>query len=197
MAKWLLSICTFVAKLPQSNATVQRFVRTKFSRFFFLYVYCTYQNISMSLKSKVEEGIKNAMRAKDQDTLRALRAIKSLILLEETKSGSAEGSLSADDELKLLTKAAKQRRESAEIYKAQGREDLLVKEEAELATIEQFLPKQLTEEEVKARLQDIIARVGASSPADMGKVMGVATKELAGQADGKVVSGLVKSLLAS
>ncbi|TDB66076.1 GatB/YqeY domain-containing protein [Arundinibacter roseus] len=151
----------------------------------------------MSLKSKVEEGIKNAMRAKDQDTLRALRAIKSLILLEETKSGSAEGSLSADDELKLLTKAAKQRRESAEIYKAQGREDLLVKEEAELATIEQFLPKQLTEEEVKARLQDIIARVGASSPADMGKVMGVATKELAGQADGKVVSGLVKSLLAS
>jgi uncharacterized protein len=149
----------------------------------------------MSLKTQVENGIKDAMRAKDQDTLRALRAIKSLILLEETKGG-ATGELTADDELKLLTKAAKQRRESADIYKTQNRPDLLEKEEAELAIIEQFLPKQLTEDEVKAKLQDIIARVGASSPADMGKVMGVATKELAGQADGRVVSTLVKSLLA-
>ena len=149
----------------------------------------------MSLKTQVENGIKDAMRAKDQDTLRALRAIKSLILLEETKGGST-GELTADDELKLLTKAAKQRRESADIYKTQNRPDLLEKEEAELAIIEQFLPKQLTEDEVKAKLQDIIARVGASSPADMGKVMGVATKELAGQADGRVVSTLVKSLLA-
>ena len=149
----------------------------------------------MSLKTQVESGIKDAMRAKNQDTLRALRAIKSLILLEETKGG-ATGELTADDELKLLTKAAKQRRESADIYKTQNRPDLLEKEEAELAIIEQFLPKQLTEDEVKAKLQDIIARVGASSPADMGKVMGVATKELAGQADGRVVSTLVKSLLA-
>lgn len=149
----------------------------------------------MSLKSQVESGIKDAMRAKDQDTLRALRAIKSLILLEETKGGGA-GELTADDELKLLTKAAKQRRESADIYKTQGRPDLLEKEEAELAVIEQFLPKQLTEDEVKAKLQEIIARVGAASPSDMGKVMGVATKELAGQADGKVVSALVKGLLA-
>ncbi|MCF0053862.1 GatB/YqeY domain-containing protein [Dyadobacter sp. LJ53] len=149
----------------------------------------------MSLKTDVESGIKDAMRAKDQDTLRALRAIKSLILLEETKGG-ATGELTADDELKLLTKAAKQRRESADIYKSQNRPDLLEKEEAELAIIEQFLPKQLTEDEVKAKLQDIITRVGASSPADMGKVMGVATKELAGQADGRVVSTLVKSLLA-
>lgn len=149
----------------------------------------------MSLKTQVESGIKDAMRAKDQDTLRALRAIKSLILLEETKGG-ATGELTAGDELKLLTKAAKQRRESADIYKAQDRPDLLEKEEAELAVIEQFLPKQLTEEEIKAKLQEIIARVGASAPSDMGKVMGVATKELAGQADGKVVSGLVKSLLA-
>lgn len=149
----------------------------------------------MSLKSQVEAGIKDAMRAKDQDTLRALRAIKSLILLEETKGGAA-AELSADDELKLLTKAAKQRRESADIYKTQNREDLLAKEEAELAVIEQFLPKQLTEDEIKAKLQEIIARVGASAPSDMGKVMGVATKELAGQADGKVVSALVKSLLA-
>jgi len=149
----------------------------------------------MSLKTQVESGIKDAMRAKNQDTLRALRAIKSLILLEETKGG-ATGELTADDELKLLTKAAKQRRESADIYKTQNRADLLEKEEAELAIIEQFLPKQLTEDEVKAKLQDIIARVGASSPADMGKVMGVATKELAGQADGRVISTLVKSLLA-
>jgi len=149
----------------------------------------------MSLKSQVESGIKDAMRAKDQDTLRALRAIKSLILLEETKGGGT-GELSADDELKLLTKAAKQRRESADIYKTQGRPDLLEKEEAELAVIEQFLPKQLTEDEIKAKLQEIIARLGAASPSDMGKVMGVATKELAGQADGKVVSALVKGLLA-
>ncbi|UON81000.1 GatB/YqeY domain-containing protein [Dyadobacter chenwenxiniae] len=150
----------------------------------------------MSLKTDVESGIKDAMRAKDQDTLRALRAIKSLILLEEETKGGATGELTADDELKLLTKAAKQRRESADIYKSQNRPDLLEKEEAELAIIEQFLPKQLTEDEVKAKLQDIITRVGASSPADMGKVMGVATKELAGQADGRVVSTLVKSLLA-
>lgn len=149
----------------------------------------------MSLKSQVESGIKDAMRAKQTDALRTLRAIKSLILLEETKSG-ATGTLTADDELKLLTKAAKQRRESADIYRTQGREDLLVIEEAELAIIEQFLPKQLTEDEIKAKLQDIIIRVGASAPSDMGKVMGVATKELAGQADGKVVSALVKSLLA-
>lgn len=149
----------------------------------------------MSLKTQVESGIKDAMRAKDQDTLRALRAIKSLILLEETKGG-ATGELSADDELKLLTKAAKQRRESADIYKSQNRADLLEKEEAELAIIEQFLPKQLTEEEVSAKLKDIIARVGAAGPLDMGKVMGVATKELAGQADGRVISALVKSLLA-
>ncbi|CAG5069774.1 putative protein YqeY [Dyadobacter sp. CECT 9623] len=149
----------------------------------------------MSLKTQVESGIKDAMRAKDQDTLRALRAIKSLILLEETKGG-ASGELTSDDELKLLTKAAKQRRESADIYKTQNREDLLQKEEAELAVIEQFLPKQLTEDEVKAKLQEIITRIGASAPSDMGKVMGVATKELAGQADGKVVSALVKGLLA-
>jgi len=149
----------------------------------------------MSLKTKVESGIKDAMRAKDQDTLRALRAIKSLILLEETKGG-ASGDLTSDDELKLLTKAAKQRRESADIYKTQGREDLLQKEEAELTVIEQFLPKQLSEDEVKSKLQEIITRVGASAPSDMGKVMGVATKELAGQADGKVISALVKGLLA-
>ncbi|WP_247232876.1 GatB/YqeY domain-containing protein [Telluribacter sp. SYSU D00476] len=150
----------------------------------------------MSLKSQVEAGIKDAMRAKDQDKLRTLRAIKSLIMLEETKEGSTGGELSAEEEIKLLTKAAKQRKEAAEVYQTQGREDLWSKEEAELAIIEQFLPKQLTEEEVRARLQDIIDRVGAKAPSDMGKVMGVATKELAGQADGRVISTLVKSMLA-
>lgn len=148
----------------------------------------------MSLKSQVEEGIKDAMRAKDQDTLRALRAIKSLILLEETKGGQT-GDLSAEDELKLLTKAAKQRKESIEVFRSQGREDLAGKEEAELVVVERFLPKQLSEEEVKTKLKDIIARVGASSAGDLGKVMGVATKELAGQADGKTISALAKLLL--
>ncbi len=148
----------------------------------------------MSLKQRIDEDIKQAMRDKSQDTLRALRAIKSLILLEETKEG-ANGQISTDDELKLLTKAAKQRRDSAAIYEQQNRPDLLEKEIAEIAVIEKYLPKQLTEAEVKTHLQAIIDRVGAKSAADMGKVMGVAMKELAGQADGKVVQTLVKSLL--
>ena len=135
------------------------------------------------------------MRAKDQDRLRTLRAIKSMILLEETSGGSS-GELSDDDELKLLTKAAKQRRDSAAIYKEQGRADLLEKEEAELAIIEEFLPRQLSEAEIMDELEKIIARVGASGPSDMGKVMGAATKEMAGQADGKVISGLVRNMLA-
>ncbi|AYQ33844.1 MULTISPECIES: GatB/YqeY domain-containing protein [Runella] len=148
----------------------------------------------MTLKKRIDEDIKQAMRDKNQDTLRALRAIKSLILLEETKEG-ASGDLSADDELKLLTKAAKQRRDSASIYEQQNRPDLLEKEVAEIAVIEKYLPKQLSEEEVKAKLVEIIERVGAKSPAEIGKIMGVAMKELAGQTDGKVVQTLAKSLL--
>lgn len=149
----------------------------------------------MSLKTTVEGGIKQAMLAKDADRLRALRAIKSLILLEETAAGAISGELSTDQEMKLLNKAMKQRRDSADIFRQQNRPDLLEKEEAEMAVIEEFLPKQLSEDEIKSKLQEIIARVGASTPSDMGKVMGVATKELAGQADGKVVSGLVRQLL--
>lgn len=149
----------------------------------------------MSLKSQIEADIKSAMLAKDKDALRALRAIKSLILLEETKEGAGEG-LSADDELKLLTKAAKQRRESADVYVSQNRPELAETELQELAIIERYLPKQLSEEELMVKLQEIIARTGASSPAEMGKVMGVATKELAGQADGKLISAKVKELLA-
>lgn len=148
----------------------------------------------MTLKKRIDEDIKQAMRDKNQDTLRALRAIKSLILLEETKEG-ASGDLSADDELKLLTKAAKQRRDSASIYEQQNRPDLLAKEVAEIAVIEKYLPQQLSEEEVKAKLVEIIERVGAKSPAEIGKIMGVAMKELAGQTDGKVVQTMAKSLL--
>jgi uncharacterized protein YqeY len=148
----------------------------------------------MSLKLTIENGIKDAMRAKDADRLRALRAIKSLILLEETSGSSAEG-LSADAEMKILMKAAKQRRDSLEVYVSQNRPDLAEKEQAELAIIEEFLPKQLSDAELTAKITEIIASVGASSPADMGKVMGVASKQLAGLADGKAISAKVSELL--
>ncbi len=148
----------------------------------------------MSLKLTIENGIKDAMRAKDADRLRALRAIKSLILLEETSGSSADG-LSADAEMKILMKAAKQRRDSLEVYVSQNRPDLAEKEQAELAIIEEFLPKQLSDEELTAKIAEIIASVGATSPADMGKVMGVASKQLAGLADGKAISAKVSELL--
>jgi uncharacterized protein YqeY len=148
----------------------------------------------MSLKASVESEIKKAMLAKDKDRLRALRAIKSLILLEETKGGTS-GEISQEDEIKLLTKAAKQRKDSADIYKQQNREDLYAVEMAELEIINEFLPKQLTEEELEAELRKIIAGVGAEGPKDMGKVMGAATKALAGKADGKLISQKVKTLL--
>ena len=148
----------------------------------------------MSLKLTIENGIKDAMRAKDADRLRALRAIKSLILLEET-SGLHAGELSADAEMKILMKAAKQRKDSLEVYVAQNRTDLAEIEQAELTIIEEFLPKQLSDEELTAKLQEIIDSVGATSPADMGKVMGAASKQLAGLADGKAISAKVGELL--
>ena len=148
----------------------------------------------MALKETIENGIKDAMRAKDADRLRALRAIKSLILLEET-SGNSTGELSADTEMKLLMKAAKQRRDSLEVFKAQNRDDLAEKEQAELNIIEEFLPKQLSETELTEKITAIIAQVGAVGPGDMGKVMGVATKQLAGLADGKAISAKVGELL--
>jgi uncharacterized protein YqeY len=148
----------------------------------------------MSLKLTIENGIKDAMRAKDADRLRALRAIKSMILLEETSGSSADG-LSADAEMKILMKAAKQRRDSLEVYVSQNRPDLAEKEQAELAIIEEFLPKQLSDEELTAKISEIIAAVGAISPADMGKVMGAASKQLAGLADGKAISAKVSELL--
>lgn len=148
----------------------------------------------MSLKITIENGIKDAMRAKDADRLRALRAIKSMILLEETSGSSADG-LSADAEMKILMKAAKQRRDSLEVYVAQNRPDLAEKEQAELAIIEEFLPKQLSDAELTAKITEIIAAVGATSPADMGKVMGATSKQLAGLADGKAILAKVSELL--
>ena len=148
----------------------------------------------MSLKSTIESEIKQAMLNKDKDRLRALRAIKSQILLAETEKGGG-GELSEDTEMKLLTKAAKQRKDSIEVFEKQGRDDLAATEKSELAVIESFLPKQLTEEEVEVEVKKVIDEVGASGPQDMGKVMGTATKKLAGKADGKMISTLAKKLL--
>jgi len=148
----------------------------------------------MSLKQQIDADIKQAMLAKNQDKLRALRAVKSMILLEETKEGQS-GELKPEEETKILTKAVKQRKDSADIYRQQNRSDLLAVEEAEIAIIEQYLPKQLSEDELKTKLQAIMTRLSASVPSDLGKVMGVASKELAGQADGKAISAMVKRLL--
>lgn len=148
----------------------------------------------MTLEQTVNEEIKTAMKAKDEAGLRTLRAIKAAILIEKTAEGGGE--LDAAGEQKLLIKLAKQRRDSLDIYQKQDREDLAVIEREELAVIERFLPKQLSTEELHAELKSIMAQVGAASPADMGKVMGVASKQLAGRADGKAISEAVKSLLA-
>jgi uncharacterized protein YqeY len=148
----------------------------------------------MALKLTIENGIKDAMRAKDADRLRALRAIKSMILLEET-SGSNTGEISVDAEMKILMKAAKQRKDSLEVYIAQNRPDLAEKEQVELTIIEEFLPKQLSDSELTERISAIISQLGAASPADMGKVMGVASKELAGLAEGRAISSKVGELL--
>lgn len=148
----------------------------------------------MSLKQQIDADIKQAMLAKNKDELKALRSIKSMILLAETDKGSL-GELTADAEMKILAKAVKQRKDSAAIYKEQGREDLYQVEIDEAEVIERYLPKQLNENELKAELEKIIAQVGAKGPQDMGKVMGAATKALAGKADGKAISSMVKSLL--
>jgi uncharacterized protein YqeY len=148
----------------------------------------------MSLEQKVMDQMKDAMRAKDDAALRTLRAIKAAILIEKT-SGSG-GNMTEADEMKMLQKLAKQRKDSLEIFEQQNREDLASKEREEIAIIETFLPKQMSADELRAELKTIIAQVGASSPADMGKVMGVASKQLAGKADGKAISENVKQLLA-
>ncbi|WP_422360656.1 GatB/YqeY domain-containing protein [Reichenbachiella sp.] len=148
----------------------------------------------MSLKDQINADIKAAMLAKEKEKLTALRAIKSMILLAETEKGASED-ISEDAEMKLLMKAAKQRKDSVDLFREQGRDDLADKEQGELDIISQYLPKQLNEDELKAELQKVIDQVGASGPQDMGKVMGMATKALAGRADGKTISTMVKTLL--
>lgn len=134
------------------------------------------------------------MLNKDKGRLTALRAIKSMILLAETEKG-AEGGVSEEAESKLLQKAAKQRRDSLVIYKEQGRDDLAEVEQAELTIIEEFLPEQMSEDDVRAEVKKVIDQVGASGPQDMGKVMGAATKALSGKADGKLISTIARELL--
>ena len=148
----------------------------------------------MSLELKVMAELKEAMKAKDDAALRGLRAIKAEIIKAKTEPG-AGGEISEEGELKLLQKIVKQRKDSLEIFTKQNREDLATKEAEEIAIIEKFLPKQLTEEELKAAIAPIIAQVGATSVADLGKVMGIASKQLAGKADGKAISAVVKELL--
>lgn len=148
----------------------------------------------MSLEQKIMTDLKTAMLAKDEKTMRSLRAIKAAILLAKTSEG-AGGGLKEEDEIKLLQKLVKQRKDSLEIYQQQNRSDLAQKEQEEIEVIEKFLPQQLSAEELKEMLTGIIAEVGASSSADMGKVMGTATKRLAGKADGRTISAMVKELL--
>jgi uncharacterized protein len=149
----------------------------------------------MNLEQRIMAELKTAMLAKDEKTVRSLRAIKAAIIVAKTSEG-AGGEIKEEEETKLLQKLVKQRRDSLEIFRQQSRDDLAQKEQEEIEVIEKFLPKQMSPEELRTELEKIIQRVGASSPADMGKVMGVATKELAGKADGKNISATVKELLA-
>lgn len=148
----------------------------------------------MSLELDINAQIKAAMLGKKEADLRALRAIKAAILLVKTSEGGT-GELTEADETKLLQKLVKQRKDSLEIFRQQNREDLAIKEEEELNVIEKFLPKQMDEAELRTALTAIITSVGATSAADMGKVMGAATKQLAGKADGKAISAMVKEIL--
>jgi uncharacterized protein YqeY len=149
----------------------------------------------MSLLDKVNADIKTAMLAKEKEKLEAIRAIKTAILVALTEKGASD-TLSEETEVKLLQKQVKQRRETADIYTQQNRADLAAKEIFEADIIEAYLPKQMTAEEIEAVLKTIITQVGAKAPSDMGKVMGVASKQLAGKADGRIISETVKRLLA-
>lgn len=149
----------------------------------------------MSLFETVNADIKSAMLARDKVRLEALRGIKKEFLEAKTAPG-ANGELSDDAAMKILVKMAKQRRESAQIYSEQNRPELAEAELAEMEVINGYLPRQMSEDELRAALVEIIAETGASSPAEMGKVMGVATKKLAGRADGRAISAMVKTLLA-
>ena len=150
----------------------------------------------MSLEEKVMTDLKTAMLAKDEKSLRSLRAIKAAIINLKTSEGFI-GVIKDDDETKLLQKLVKQRKESLEIYEKQNRNDLAEKEKEEIGVIEKFLPKQMSEEELKEVIGSIVKETGATSQADMGKVMGIANKQLGGKADGKTIAAIVKEILAS
>lgn len=147
----------------------------------------------MSLENTINTEIKQAMLSKNESRLTALRAIKSALLLANTEKG--KGEMNEQEEAKILQKLIKQRKDSATIYKEQNRNDLLEKEEAEIQVIEEFLPEQLSEEEVRAEITKIIEQTGASSMKDMGKVMGLANKNMAGKAEGKLISTIVREML--
>ncbi|HTH83746.1 MAG TPA: GatB/YqeY domain-containing protein [Mucilaginibacter sp.] len=148
----------------------------------------------MSLIAQIDQDIKLAMLAKQADRLSGLRAIKAALLLAKTEKGAAE-ELTSEAEIKVLQKLVKQRKESADIYKTQNREDLYEIEMAEMRVIEPYLPQQMSRFEIEGYLQELISRIGATSTQDMGRVMGLANKELAGKADGKTISEVVKQLL--
>ena len=150
----------------------------------------------MKISEQINEDLKNAMRAKDKVALEALRAAKTAFTLAKTQEG-AGGEISETDELKIIQKLIKQRRESADIYKQQSRPDLYEREVGETAVLEKYVPAQLSADELKSKLKLIITEVGATGPKDMGKVMAVATKEFSGKADGKIISQIVKELLGS
>jgi uncharacterized protein len=150
----------------------------------------------MSLEQNIMAEMKEAMKSKNEAVLRALRAIKAEIIKAKTEPG-AGGEIDEATEQKFLQKMMKQRKDSFEIFTQQGREDLASKEKEEMEVIERFLPKQLSEDEIKVAVKNIIAETGAATAADMGKVMGVASKQLAGKADGKTISAIVKELLTS
>lgn len=149
----------------------------------------------MALETQIQKDIMEAMKAKDTVRLNAVRSIKSAILLAKTAEGGSK-ELQDSDIIKLIQKLSKQRKEAAEQYSAAGRQELADNELSEAAVLETYLPKMLSEEETEARLKEIIAELGASAPSDMGKVMGVATKRLAGLAEGKTISTIVRKLLA-
>ena len=148
----------------------------------------------MSLQTKIMDAMKKAMKEKDSNALESLRAVKSALLLAQTESGAKE-TLSEDEEIKLLQKLVKQRKDSAAIYAEQGRDDLATPELAQAEVISKFLPEQMSEAEIEKVVEDIIAQTGASSMKDMGKVMGLASSKMAGKADGKTISGIVKKKL--
>lgn len=149
----------------------------------------------MSLETKVMEAMKEAMRSKDEGALRGIRAIKAAIILAKTEKGSG-GEVTEEQEMKLLQKLVKQRKEAIEIFQKENRGDLVKKEADEIAVIEKFLPQQMSNDELRNELKKIVEGAGAKTPQDMGKVMGIASKQFAGRADGKTISEIVKELLA-